>query len=156
MAAQNPATFPASQKNKFLKIAGDWKVPYLSDTGTREECRRQAAKQIVKSRCCEFSSHMAGIFAQFQYAATEGLQTNLRSKITKGAMDGRRQAAGTAEEWNTHSRYHHMTYKGMVQRSGVWNHPQKGRLDWPEELAAPVYDPPNLRPLHIHMFRRSA
>ena len=83
---------------------------------------------------------MSFIFAQFQYAATEGLQKNLRSKITKGAMDGRRQAAGTAEEWNTHSRYHHMTYKGMLQRSGVWNHPQKGRLDWPEELAAPVYD----------------
>ena len=39
-----------------------------------------------------------------------------------------------------HSVYHHKTYNGMVQRQGTWNHHTKGHLNWPEELAAPVYD----------------
>jgi hypothetical protein len=38
-------------------------------------------------------------------------------------------ASGMAQDWSTHSKYHHATYKGMVRRNCQWQHPSKGELD---------------------------
>jgi len=88
----------------------------------------------------KFKEAVVYVLEDLENRATDQLEHKLQMKIRKGAQDGRRQAAGTVGEWNTHSNYHHATYKGMVCRNGVWQHHTRGSLDWPEELAGPVYD----------------
>ncbi len=67
------------------------------------------------------------------------LHNSLAAKIRQGASKGSAAAEATSNEWAVHSNYHHATYKGMVRRGCTWDHPKRGNLDWPEELAEPVY-----------------
>jgi len=114
-------------------------MAHLSDAGTREEKRRHS-EGIVRKHSEMFKQAVAAALEDLEARAADQLENRLQMKIRKGAQDGRQQAVGTVGEWNTHSNYHHGTYKGMVRRDGVWQHHTRGNLDWPEELAGPVYD----------------
>ena len=115
-------------------------VAHLQDPGTHEEHRRQKCEEITSRHVRIFQTRIQDILSSWEQVAMSNLQSSLAAKVRAGAASGKAQAESTSNEWAVHSNYHHMTYKGMVRRDCEWSHPTKGNLDWPEELAAPVYD----------------
>ena len=101
---------------------------------SRSNCREIA--------CCEMLQVISPLFCltcALQASAIKHLQDTLAAKIRQGAAKGSAAAEATSNEWAVHSNYHHATYKGVVRREGKWDHPVRGDVDWPEELAEPVY-----------------
>eukprot|EP00435_Cladocopium_sp_Y103_P059151 s631_g21.t1 len=114
-------------------------VAHLSDPGTEEENRRRKCENIVQRHVAMYQEVVTQILSSWEASAMEELHHTLASKIRQGASKGAAAAEATSNEWAVHSNYHHATYKGMVRRGCTWEHPSRGHLDWPEELAEPVY-----------------
>jgi len=114
-------------------------IAHLSDPGTEEENRRRKCEEIVRRHVKEYQEVVSEILSSWQALAMDQLHNSLAAKIRQGASKGSAAAEATSNEWAVHSNYHHATYKGMVRRGCTWDHPKRGNLDWPEELAEPVY-----------------